>query len=338
VSPLLLAALLLIPGRALAAKKSAVPPAQEILRRSAEPRAASYRGVMLVETFSGGKTEAKRVSVRFQRPGLYRREVLDAAGRPVLTVVSDGKTEWVHEAASNRAWKSQAPEAPIKRQGPKAEFELLADNFEASAATAEPVAGRPAWRVDLRAKSDGALRRRLWVDAKTGLVLGAEELSPEGTRLSCTRFESLEFPGRQPKKDFAFAAPPGVAVAERSASAALGAEKAAAAAGFSPLLPGWLPSGLVLESHDVLPKGSAKLLHSRFSDGVTALSLFQGPASVTLDSGGKPGTPLRVGSSQGTLTATADGQALSWDSGGRRFLLVGPLAAQTLARIGASLR
>ena len=96
-----------------ARKKAPAPEAAELLRRSREPAAASYRGVMVVEVFKEGRASAKRVAVRFQKPGLYRREVLGAGGAPVLVVVCDGKTEWVHDPGQRRVWKGEAPQAKV---------------------------------------------------------------------------------------------------------------------------------------------------------------------------------------------------------------------------------
>ena len=43
-------------------------------------------------SWQGGRTETKTLRVRFSPPGKYRREVVDAAGKPLLSVVSDGET------------------------------------------------------------------------------------------------------------------------------------------------------------------------------------------------------------------------------------------------------
>jgi hypothetical protein len=68
------------------------------------------------------------------------------------------------------------------------------------------------------------------------------------------------------------------------------------------------------------------------------LSLFQCPPKVKLDFGSKSASAVRVGSEDGTLAWTQEGQALGWEQGRSRFLLVGPLAADTLVRIAGSIR
>jgi hypothetical protein len=87
-----------------------------------------------------------------------------------------------------------------------------------------------------------------------------------------------------------------------------------------------------------MPRGTLKIIHYRFSDGINVLSLFQCPPKVRLDFGAKAAAAVRVGSEDGTLAWTQEGQALGWEQGRSRFLLVGPLSADALVRIGASIR
>lgn len=333
---LLLALALSLPAHA---RRAAAPPdAAELLRKTLEPTAASYEGVMVVEVFEHGLSSAKRVSVRFQRPGLYRREVLDASGQPAQVVVSDGKQEWVYDKARRRVWQGEVPDPEVKRLGPDDEFDLLTDNYDVRAGATSPVAGRSSWLLELRARADGRLQRRLWVDRKTGLVLASEDYRPQGERASASRFESLSFPHRQAKKLFKFAPPAGVAVVKRGDPGYLSLGDAKAASGMEPRTPDWLPSGYVFESLDVMPRGAFKIIHYRFSDGINVLSLFQCPPKVKLDFGAKTASAVRVGAEDGTLAWTQEGQALGWEQGRSRFLLVGPLSAEALVRIAVSVR
>jgi outer membrane lipoprotein-sorting protein len=321
------------------ARRAAVPPdAEQLLRKSLEPSAASYEGVMVVEVFEKDFSSVKHVAVRFQKPGLYRREVLDAAGQPVQVVVSDGKQEWVYDKARNRVWQGESPDPEVKRLGPDDEFDLLTDNYDVRAVSTSPVAGRSSWLLELRARADGRLQRRLWVDRKTGLVLASEDYRPQGERASSARFETLSFPHRQSKKLFKFSSPPGAALVKRGDPGYLSLGEAKTASGMEPRTPVWLPSGYVFESLDVLPRGAFKIIHYRFSDGINVLSLFQCPPKVKLDFGAKSAAAVRVGSEDGTLAWTQEGQALAWEQGRSRFLLVGPLSADALVRIAVSVR
>lgn len=314
---LFLAVLLAAPGRA-ARPAPPVPDAETLLRRSLEPSTAAYEGVMSVTLGVSSKT----VSVKWQKPGLYRREVLDAAGAAAQVIVSDGSVERVYDSARRRLWLGEPADPETRRLAPDDELDLLLANYAVTASTDAPVAGRPVWRLELRAKAGGGLRRRLWVDRRNGLVLGSADYRPEGGTAWSARFVSVRFPGRLPKSAFAFAAPEGTTTLRKGGGDYLGLEQAQAAAGRRPLTPAWLPSGYVFESLDVLPRG---VLHLRYSDGVNALSLFQCPPKTRL--GVKDGASW-----------TAEGRAYAWTRGGARLLLVGALSAEELRRAAESVR
>ncbi len=334
-APLALA--LLLAAAPVWARRSKMPAATDLLRRSLQPSAGSYEGRMRVEIFAGGISSVKLIAVRFQK-GMYRREVLDAAGQVVQLAVSDGKKEWIYDKARNKAWVGEPADPDLKRLGPDDEFDLLTDNYEVTASSSEPVAERACWRLELRARTDGRLQRRLWVDRKTGLVLASEDYRPQGGLTSSARFEKLSFPRRQSKKLFRFQPPPGVAVAKRQDNDFLALEQAKSAGGVEPKTPAWLPPGYVFESLDVLPRGGSRIVHYRFSDGINVLSLFQCPAKVKLDFGATSAQTVRLDAGEGTLAWTQEGQALGWEKGRSRFLLVGPLSGETLRRIADSVR
>jgi outer membrane lipoprotein-sorting protein len=331
-------ALTLAAAPCAAARRPAALDAEALLRKSLDPAAASYEGLIRVAVYSGEASSVKKVAVRFQKPRRYRREVLDAAGQASQIAVSDGETEWIYDRGRNKVWEGEPADPDEKRIAPDDEFDLLMQNYAVTAASTEPVAGRPAWLLELRARADGRLQRRLWVDRKTSLVLASEDYRPQGGLASSTRFERVEFPRRQPKKLFKFAAPAGAAKAKRLDADFLALSQAKEASGLEPRTPGWLPEGYVFESLDVLPRGGSKIIHYRFSDGVNVLSLFQCAAHVKLDFGGAAAQAVRLEGGEGTLAWTQEGQALGWEKGRSRFLLVGALSGETLKKIAESVR
>ena len=333
---LLLAAALLLGAPASAAPK--VPPgANEILWGSLEGPSSGYEGRVLVTVFASGKGTSREMLVRYLPPSRYRREILGAKGSAAQVVVSDGKTERIYDRARNRVWEGEPADPYFKRLGPDEEFALLSSNYEVSIGTASPVAGRPAWRLDLRSRADGSLRRSLWVDRERGLVLRSLERSPDGSPVSETRFLKVSFPARQDEGLFAFDPPAGAKVSKRLEPDYMAVEEAKEA-GVEPRLPAWLPSGYVFESLDLLPKGKKKVVHYRFSDGVNALSLFQCPPRSRLALGPKGGEKVRVGAGKGVLAWAPEGAILSWSSGKTRFFLVGRLPAESLRRVAESVR
>lgn len=316
-----------------AARKAAAPAPETLLRRAAAAPSA-HEGVLLVETF-GPKPASRRVRVAFSPPSKWRRETLDANGATALLAVSDGRVDWLYDAARKRAWSGEAADPDYKQLGREDETDLIAENYAVSAATGEPVAGRSTWRLELRAREDGRLERRLWLDRRAGLVLRGQAFQ-DGTLISDARFESVRF--ERPKAGvFRFAPPDGTATARRSEADYMAAGQAKAVSGLEPRSPRWLPSGFVFESSDVLERGGKSILHARFSDGINALSLFQCPKGVRLDFGAKRAEKVKLAAGEGELAAAPEGRVLAWESGGARFMLVGRLSADALKRVADSI-
>ncbi|MBI3552522.1 MAG: hypothetical protein HY077_08380 [Elusimicrobia bacterium] len=310
-------------------KSESLPASLEVLRQAMEPAALSYEGLVSVD--------GKPMRVRFDPPGRYRRETLDAEGRPALIVVSDGKTEWIYDKAGKRAWQGEPADPAAKRLGPDDEYVLLKANFEVSVADGGRVARRRVWLLELRSRHDGLLQRRLWVDRKTGLILKSQNLS-EGAA-SAIEFKTVFYP-KKPQKDrfFEFSPPRGAAVVKRAEPDFKALGEAKSASGLEPRTPLWLPSGYVFESLDVLARGAGKVIHYRYSDGMNVLSLFQGPARLKPDFGNSSTRSVKLAAGSGSLARTREGNVLGWSSGRSQFVLVGPVPAESLQRVAQSIR
>lgn len=317
-----------------AARKAALPPAETLLRRAAAAPSA-HEGVLLVETF-GPKPAARRVRVAFSPPAKWRREVLDSAGATVLLAVSNGKEDWLYDASRRRAWSGEAADPDYKQLGREDETDLMAENYEASVSTGEPVAGRATWKLELRSRADGRLERRLWLDRRAALVLRGQAFQ-DGAVVSDARFESVVF-ARPKAAAFRFSPPEGVAVARRAEAGFLAEGQAQAEAGLEPRSPRWLPPGYVFESADVLERGGKRILHARFSDGVSVLSLFQSPKGVRPSFGTRRARPVRVAGAPAELAEAPEGRVLAWESGRSSFVLVGRLSVEALTRAAESVR
>lgn len=314
------------------------PDAQALLRRAMAGPSTSYEGELSVVSWQGGRTETKTLRVLCAPPGRYRREVVDAAGRPSLSVVSDGETEWVYDARRALAWKGEAADAYFKLMGPEEEQELLRSNYDVRLAGSQSVAGRRTRVLEVFSKKEGRLARRLWVD-KDGLVLARAAYGPEGAETSSMRFTRLREPAKVEEGSFSFTPPPGVRVSTgRWNPDYMDLDEAAAASGLKPRTPTWLPSGFVFESVNLLPHRGKTLLHYRFSDGIVVLSLFQCPKGTRLRLGsGGAGKSFDLAGTKARMSAGAEGKVLEW-SEGDHFVLIGSLPEDDLRRVARSMR
>jgi outer membrane lipoprotein-sorting protein len=325
--------LFLLALSSLAAPASAED-AERVLRRSLERPRSSYEGEIKVVT----RGEARTVLVRHAPPGRWRREVVDASGKTLLVVVSDGKVEWVYDVRRASARKGEPMDADYKLMDPDEEYALLTRNYELRLAGKESVAGRSAVVLEALSRRSGKLARRLWV-GRDGLVLRRGAYAEDGSETSSMEFLRIE-PLPKGQADFSFTPPPGVKTAEsRWQPDFMDVDEAAAASGLKPRLPAWLPQGFVFESVNVMPYKGGSLLHIRFSDGVDALSLFQCPPGARLRLGwGSMGAPqaMRVAGEKGRLAVSAEGKVLEWHKGTERFVLIGPLSTESMKRVAES--
>jgi negative regulator of sigma E activity len=175
------------------------------------------------------------------------------------------------------------------------------------------------------------------VDRRSFLLLRAEARRSDGTLGDAMRMTRLRLGAAQDQALFRFSPPAGSTVVARAEPDYLALDEAKAA-GFAPRLPTWLPSGYVFESLSIIPKGRRSVVHYRFSDGLSVLSLFQCPPRVRLDLGARLNRRVKLSSGRGYATRTAEGSVLSWNSGGWRFVLVGPASDETLRRVAESVR
>jgi negative regulator of sigma E activity len=330
-------AVLLALALPLQAKAPARPDPLDLLRSAAAGPRTSYSGeVSVSRPGPDGKKTVSRMLVHFSPPNLYRRELLGRGGKLRLLVVEDGETEWVFNPNANKVWRGEQSDLLFKRFGPEEELDRLKDNYDAALAAGGRLAGRLCWKIELKLRSDGTLARRLWIDRDASLVLRSESYAPDGALLEATRFSKISFnPSAQPGL-FKFSPPSGAAIQNRAEPDFLALNEAKTA-GVEPKVPTWLPAGFVFESLDVLPKGRNKLVHYRFSDGIRAISLFQSPAGMNLDFGGRQKRPVKLSAGSGDLTEGPEGDILSWTKGAWRFVLVGPVTPDCLAHMAESL-
>jgi hypothetical protein len=303
---------------AAAGRRAPLPAASEVLSRSLAAPGSDGAARERVQAFgtagARGRAKAQMRLVRRSAGGARRIETIERkAGPPALLIVDDGKTTMTAWPRERRAWLARDPAADAEAE--RARLESL---YDMTVSSGGRVARKSTWRLDLRSKADGRLRRSLWIAKNGGLLLRREDYRPDGTLLRRVRVTRLL------KPDF----PPGAFVALPPE----GAQVAAAAAPFA--LPAWLPDGFVLLE---AAAGAGRPASATFTDGLVRIAL-------TVSGPGDPGTPggaayaeVSLGRARGRLYFKSGGTTLAWSAGGREYRLSGDLAEGDLARMAASL-
>jgi outer membrane lipoprotein-sorting protein len=312
----------------------------EVVASSLGQPAVPYEGEITVVTGSADKkSKESYVRVKFLPPGKVRREVVDRRGFLQWLIISDGEREWNYNRARNTVWQGLPADPDEKLIDPDEEIAILERNYKLSLGRPEHVAGRLCDVLTVTAK-DGAVLRRTWVERSYGLVLQRLTFHPDGREASRMMFTHVQIPAPLDDLDFAFSPPRGARVKQRRLRPEyLEVEEAEEATGQRPRTPAWLPPGYSFESVNLLPHRGTVVLHTRYTDGLDVLSLFQAPAQTEV---GLRGTSyasvgsVKIGSESGRMAVGSGGKLLEW-AAGQRFALLGSLPWESLKKVAESI-
>lgn len=166
-----LAVLLALTAVPLQAKPRAPRPgAEELLLKALAAPVTSYAAVERVQVFrSGKKPKAVKVNILARPDGRVRREVIPTK-------------------------KKAAPFVQVRdREAPAAALARLRGLYDLSVSTGGVVVKRKTWRINLHLKT-GVLRRSLWVDRVSGLLMKRETYRNDGSLARRERLVKLEMP------------------------------------------------------------------------------------------------------------------------------------------------
>lgn len=202
------------------------------------------------------------------------------------------------------------------------------------------VAERSTAVVGLFERRTGALAKRLWIEHETGVILRQEAYDPAGYLLGRTEYQAVVFPEGLEARLFL----PPVRVQARvqtppTTSRRVSPPRLAELVGFPLRTPTYLPQGYRLQGHFAFEcpcHCGGHVAHIRYSDGLRALSIFEGDpkhhncALADLTRAGSVAATVMPGPGQV--------QAVALTKQGVAILVVGDLPKEELTRIIYSLR
>jgi outer membrane lipoprotein-sorting protein len=157
--------------------------------------------------YTGTRPVTTQVEVAYRSPCLSRIVFLSPPLKGV-TVLDDGERTvrldplhaMVVVGTSAMAAASDTPGASGREAGKQAEQQrekqrlaLLEQNYRAIFTGAEKIAGRLAYRVELRPRHPGNPWKRLWIDRRSGVILASEDYDGQSRRTRASRVEQIEF-------------------------------------------------------------------------------------------------------------------------------------------------
>ncbi|MDE2572368.1 MAG: MucB/RseB C-terminal domain-containing protein [bacterium] len=302
------------------------------------PRRLSYVGRISTIAWGADGTRALEMAVDHRAPDLTRTWYI--APSPVYGnyVIERGSTSYAFDMHAETVTISHYPTADEDDIADASNFGLLTTNYRAVPGADDEVAGRHAHTLSLVNRYTGARLQRIWIDARTSLMLAKERYYANGSVAFSSRYQQLAYRS-VPDALFQPAVPLGFKTVQgRSFGApSSNVEHVLREAGFSASGPRYLPEGFALVSGDVTTIKGVRSLHLLYSDGLRSLSLFenanpQGGANFA-------GLQARDATVQGHGAKYVEDEPnvlLAWRERNLNLTLVGDLPLRELERIAAS--
>ena len=325
------ATVLLLPGVALAAQRDATP----LLRAALQaPRVVSYVGEIESIRFGTHGTQATVFRVEHRAPDLTHRWYIVPHSAFGETEIEHGDTTYVLDPQHHRVL--------VERNRALDDRIVIADNVGLMLRNYRPVQqgtghllGFPVDIVALVNTYTGNTMMRLWLDARSHLVLERKVFGDDGALLGEQRFENLSYAKDIPAGVFAI--PSDLKRVDRTLHRRPSNDIAAVLRSlpFKAQRPHYLPDGFIAVAADRTTDEGVPQAHLLYSDGIRMISLFEN-AGASLDLDGLHARTLRVGSIPAKLASRGSTSLLSWSKNGMHYVLVGSLDAKELTKIAAS--
>lgn len=295
----------------------------EILRRSIAARGnVDYAGVRTVVMFEAGvKIHGVEQEIHSQAPDKLRIMVINPPSQRGTLFLANGEEQWECDPYARRALRVDLPPPSQVRAQRLQEMDRLGRSLRLQFCGTETIAGRDAYVVKVYTPN-GLPVKKSWIDAQTFVTLKTQRFDSEGRVKSSAFFTRINFDPEFGPGLFTFSPPADCTVIEAARPPErMPLAEAEQRAGFQAVLPTYLPAGYRFQdgSVAVIQLKGRNALWLSFTNGVDTFSLFQGR------SGGPADTQRR-------------GRALTWQDGNFRFTLLGPLSAEEMQQVRASIR
>ncbi|OIO08489.1 MAG: hypothetical protein AUJ52_08070 [Elusimicrobia bacterium CG1_02_63_36] len=280
----------------------------------------------------GEQSRAVAQTVYFNPPNQWRHEVLDAGGNITRVTLQVGAKEWVLEAAADRIIERDVRDLHGGSVARETLRELLAQNFSVARLHPKTIAGRPAEGLLFSPVSNEGPRKTIWIDRETGIVLRRRQTNHRGKQIRESSITTLTLNPEFDKALFDPAALKGGPPIPAPERPILESADALVEAGFPKSF--WVPEldyGFRLDAVRRLPMRSEQLLHARYVNGLSVLSLFVSPLPID------PHSIPTVESDDEEIDFTASawaGNVLSFACGNKRHcVIIGDLSAKALTKL-----
>jgi negative regulator of sigma E activity len=315
-----------------------------LLRASIDaPKSVSYVGQFETVRFSSSHAVATIVKVEHRSPAETRRWYVAPDALYGDYVIQRGAAVYEFDTKHDKVTVTHNP--LLDDQVATADnFDRVLENYRAIDDGPGMIAEHPTDSIELVNKYTGERAIRVWLDAKTHLVLKKEEYHGNGAVASQTLFDDLRYTSSIPEAVFSTALPGGFSEENGTelSMPSTDIDRTIKDAGFKPYTPKDLPQGFVLTSSavDTVPQsgasGGVRTLHLLYADGLRSISLFENSNGASADFGNFRPKSIRFEDHDASYVEEGPTTLLTWKEHGLHFALVGDLLLPELVAIAKS--
>jgi negative regulator of sigma E activity len=205
----------------------------------------------------------------------HRREEVLGSKENSRVTFDDGKFLWRFFPNKNMVIKEKSrigtPIAfPIRDN-----LELLERNYAIRILGEYTIDGREGHKILFQPTKNDRPRQVFWIDEETGIPVKIEKYGPDTKLASVTSFSEITFAPPLKEEIISLKVPPHTNISEVKEKSNLSIEKATTLMGGRVFLPNYLPPGFVLKNVAFRVSDKEKVLQVFYSDGLSALSVFQ---------------------------------------------------------------
>ncbi len=312
--------------------------AAKLLRASINaPESVSYVGELQTIRFGTNRATATIVRIEHLAPGKTRTWYLAPEALYGDYAITSGITTYQIDTKHARIVTTRNPslESQVSSVG---SLTLINENYRTELGDPETIAGHKTLSVVLINKYTGERAERLWIDPKTALVLKKEQYRGNGAVAAQSHFEELRYTSSIPAGVFSTVVPAGYSeVAGRTyASPTTDLVKVRREAGFTAIVPKYLPEGFGLSSGDVAMVDGVRELHFTYSDGLRSLSLFENANGAAAAFNKLKPQTVQFEGHDAQYVEDGPTTLLCWEERSLHFALVSDLALHDLVDIATS--
>lgn len=321
---------LTVPGTAPAEDQAAV-----VKKLTQAQFSLSYMGERHVYNFHPSTPQVTTFHV-LHTPKGERREY--RTGHFSLTVIDDGRHQWMYRPHQNLLVRRSSLSMEQRRSLAKRNAALLIKNYRMEIIQAEETMGGRSCMVAKFAPRFGVGRpvRTLWIDREKGLPIRTEVYDHRGLRVM-TYFSSITFSPPPSPEALTLKVPPSTRLEAESEEVILSPASLAQAIDFPVLQPKKLPPGFALVDARLKGIGPTAELRLLYSDGLSALTLFERRQSFSHRSGGPLATRVALGDAEGSLYRYGLLLLVEWQRPPIALTLVGEVSEKELLETARSI-